>query len=135
MKYRPLISGPSAPWVDEDDLPPNEIPATIDWIASVLSARLNRRADELRYRPDAAQLNQEIRAQLAGAAVRNDTISILQLNDLLIELVHLNPEPKPEFPSVPIPLPWDQEAIDLTADTVWPPDEPERRREQESDDL
>jgi hypothetical protein len=135
MKYRPSLSGPSAPWVDEDDLPLNEIPETIDWIAAVLSARLNRRADELRYKPDWFQLNQEIRAQIAGAAAMNDVPSILRLNDLLLELVNLDPEPKQPVASVPVPLPWDQEEIDLTADTVWPPDAPELRREQESNDL
>lgn len=111
MKYRPVISGPSAPWVDEDDLPDDNGAMTIDRIASILSDRLYQRADVLRQKPDWLLLHEEIRMQFASAMVHNSLADITELNDLFIELMNLTAEtssPK-VIPKVPAPLPWDAE--------------------------
>ena len=110
MKYRPLITGPSAPWVDEDDLPDDNGATTIDQIAAVLADNLYRRADRLRHKPDWSLLQEELRVQVAGAAVRNELSEQLQLQDMLVELMNMRYEEPPKMlPSVPDPLPWDDE--------------------------
>ena len=115
MKYRsPLISGPSAPWVDEDDLPQAEYTFTIDGAASLLASRLRERAESLESRPTWDIVMEEIRCQLASASVRNDCLSVIDLSDLMMEVLNIPQQQAPveSTQTVPWPLPWEQEDTD-----------------------
>lgn len=111
MRYRGHL-GPSAPWVDEEDIPfaENDPEHVLRSIASALATALERRAALLRASPTRELIEQEARAQIASITAYGDILGLLRMFDMYSEI---------QF-SVPLTASPEDEPDERQGDTVWP---------------
>ena len=90
MKYVGPFSGPSAPWVDDDQLTDSEALSIVERASSSLARSLEARAFKVRENPTLENLLLEVRAQIATATVTNHFDAIGELTYLMMELQALH---------------------------------------------
>ena len=88
MKYLGSFGGPSAPWIDDSDSWDEEqdLASIVGQIGQSLARSLEYRATTLREKPTFDLVVQEIRAQIAAAAVTGQLSAVAELSDLMVYL-------------------------------------------------
>ncbi len=91
MKYLGSFGGPSAPWIDDEDPWDGEqdLASVLGQVGQSLARSLEYRATDLREKPTLPLVLQEIRAQIAAAAVTEQLSAIAELSDLMVYLQSL----------------------------------------------